>query len=73
MADSFLRGKEDFVTLFPGNEDTGVSQSPENDRSLKLLMPFLIIMFAFFLAPESPQQLASICERHNPEIACRVW
>ena len=25
------------------------------------------------LVPEKPDELASICQRHNSEIGCRVW
>ena len=39
--------------------------------------PFFIaltaVMAAVFMVPESPEQLASICEKHNPVIACQVW
>jgi len=28
---------------------------------------------AFLLAPEQPEQQASICERHQSVAACRVW
>jgi len=28
---------------------------------------------AFLLAPEQPEQQASICQRHNSVDACRVW
>ena len=31
------------------------------------------LFFAICLAPESPNELASICERHNSEVVCRVW
>ncbi len=33
----------------------------------------VFIMYTLLLAPENPQQQASICERHNSVEACQVW
>ena len=33
----------------------------------------LFFAFALFFAPDSPEQRASICQRHNPVAACQVW
>ena len=73
MAGSFLGNSGDFVTYIPRSEDSPLISITKNHRSLKVLMPMLLIMFAVFLAPERPQHFASICERHNPEMACRVF
>ncbi|OUW47471.1 MAG: hypothetical protein CBD47_04645 [Synechococcus sp. TMED187] len=37
------------------------------------LMAAALVTGAFVLAPEQPQQQASICERHHSVSACRVW
>tara|TARA_B100000700_G_C14829411_1_gene753777 strand:- start:36 stop:254 length:219 start_codon:yes stop_codon:yes gene_type:complete len=34
---------------------------------------FLFLIFAVFFASDQPEQLGSICEKHNPVVACRVW
>ena len=73
MAGSFLKRRVDVLPLLPRYEDSRLMQSQENDKWLRILMPFLLIIFAFCVAPESPNQLASICQRHNSEIACQVW
>ena len=73
MAGSFLENSGDFVTFIPRSEDSPLISITENHRSLKVLMPMLLIIFAVFLAPDDPQHFASICESHNPEIACRVF
>ena len=73
MADSFLNERAEAFPLLPRYEDSRLLKSQENDRWFKLLMPFLLIICAFCIVPERPDQLASICERHNSEIACRVF
>ncbi len=73
MASSFLRNSGDFATFIPRSEDSPLISITNNHRSLKVLMPMLLIIFAVFLAPDRPEHFASICERHNPEIACRIF
>ena len=41
-------------------------------RYFALMAPALCLI-AIFLAPEQPQQLASICEKHHSAVACRVF
>jgi hypothetical protein len=38
-----------------------------------LVVALGLVLSAFLLAPEQPQELAAICERHNGISACRVW
>ena len=33
----------------------------------------LLLAGAFCWAPEAPEDQAAICQRHNGEVACRVW
>jgi hypothetical protein len=32
-----------------------------------------LLIAAIVLAPETPQEQAEICQRHNSAAACRVW
>ena len=73
MIGSCLIGPEDTVRLPSRTEEAQVCIGRTNTRCLRLFMPFLFLIFAFIFAPEKPAELASICERHNPEIACKVW
>ncbi len=73
MADSFIGYSNDLASVSPGYADSRISPIRVDHISLKVLLPFLLILFAIVLVPERPQQLASICERHNPEVVCRVW
>ena len=36
-------------------------------------MAIVCLTFVTVFVPENPEHLASICEKHNPAIACRVW
>ena len=38
-----------------------------------LILVLISLSFAVFLAPETPQEIASICEKHNSSNACQVW
>ena len=42
-------------------------------QSVGVLMATALVTGAFVLAPEQPQQQASICERHHSAAVCRVW
>lgn len=33
----------------------------------------VVVVGAFLLAPEKPEQQASICQQHHSVEACRVW
>ena len=37
------------------------------------LFASMLVSGAFLLAPEQPQQQASICQQHHSAEACRVW
>lgn len=45
----------------------------KHDWKYSFFIAFAAVMAAVFIVPESPEQLASICEKHNPAIACQVW
>ena len=42
-------------------------------RTGSLLLAAALITGAFLLAPERPEQSASICQRYHSVEACRVW
>ncbi|QNI72136.1 putative conserved membrane protein [Synechococcus sp. NOUM97013] len=43
------------------------------DRVFKALAASALLGAAFLLAPEQPEQQASICQQHHSVEACRVW
>ena len=66
------------VSLVPGSilSRKIYRRSKFEDKSgwiLGLTITLASIFIAIVFAPETPHQLASICERHNSELACRVW
>ena len=40
---------------------------------IKALAASALLGAAFLLAPEQPEQQASICQQHHSVEACRVW
>ena len=42
-------------------------------RVAATLFAAVLVSGAFLLAPEQPQQQASICQQHHSAEACRVW
>ena len=42
-------------------------------RLAATLFASVLVSAAFVLAPEQPQQQASICQQHHSAEACRVW
>lgn len=63
----------------------GSGSRPQTRRRLRVrrprrwgdLAPALVVggllTVALWIAPESPQDQAAICQRHNGVAACRVW
>ena len=44
----------------------------QSSWKLSFILVFVFLACASLVAPERPDQLASICERHNAVTACRV-
>jgi len=42
-------------------------------RLAATLFASVLVSGAFLLAPEQPEQQASICQQHHSAEACRVW
>ncbi|OUX70287.1 MAG: serine protease inhibitor [Synechococcus sp. TMED90] len=50
-----------------GRQDTGLL------RGVMAAAAAALVSGAFLLAPEQPEQQASICQQHHSVDACRVW
>ncbi len=74
MISSFLGLLGTSCTMLPGREwPIGSIEDQKNNWRVSFVIVTVGLSFAVFLAPERPDQLASICEKHNPEIVCQVW
>ncbi|MAF41161.1 MAG: serine protease inhibitor [Cyanobium sp. ARS6] len=55
----------------------GIALSAGESTALRRLAATLfasvLVSGAFVLAPEQPEQQASICQQHHSAEACRVW
>lgn len=49
-----------------------ISENKVNCSFSFALVVVLLTLVTVFV-PESPDQLASVCEKHNSSIACQVW
>ena len=73
MADSALR--------FPRTEHLEFSQRVSRHKNIQVqhhwrysfVIALVSLSLAILLVPEKPNELASICEKHNSVIACSVW
>ena len=67
------------VTSLPlsrSSDKTRISLDYKNNNALsvsKFLVALSCIAVSVIFVPESPDQLASICETHNSIAACQVW
>ena len=58
-----------------GNRSIVVSTGEGNAlrRLAATVFASMLVSAAFVLAPEQPEQQASICQQHHSAEACRVW
>ena len=49
------------------------SNALQSSLSFSLVIALICLTLVTVLVPERPHELASICEKHNSTIACRVW
>ena len=72
MASSCFRGDCASQTMLPLNES--VRQLCDRKVSLHptALVAFVVLSVAVVVAPQQPENQASICQRHNPIEACLV-
>ncbi len=73
MAFSSLRVDANASTILPFRHSAATISDKEHFWKFSLMIPLLTLSFAVFFVPESPDQLASICEKHNSVTACQVW
>ena len=45
----------------------------QSSFSLGFAIAFASLAFVSVFVPEKPHELASICEKYNSAVACRVW
>ena len=50
-----------------------LSEKKRNQSLFKPLLASFCFLVCIAFIPEKPTNLASICEKHNPELACQVW
>jgi len=53
--------------------DRAQAQDTPRLRTASALLAAALVTGAFLLAPDRPEQSASICEHYHSEAACRVW
>ncbi len=73
MTASLLRASGSSLSMLPRNASSRLSIARHDGWNSVFLIALLCISLAILLVPEKPQEMASICERHNPAIACQVW
>ena len=50
-----------------------VTSQAQRTFNLSFAAAFTFLTFVTIFVPESPNQVASICEKYNSVNACRVW
>ena len=50
-----------------------VDHQPTLQRLMRVVVASALVGVAFLIAPEQPEQQASICQQHHSAEACRVW
>ena len=53
--------------------DKRLSVQKKNQKLTKPLLASMCFLLCIVLVPEKPANLASICEKYNPSVACQVW
>ena len=73
MVDSFVGVRASSTAFLESREISRITEKKINFLDIKFLIPVSLLLFAFCIAPDTPNQLASICEKHNSELACQKW
>lgn len=60
-------------SMLPRQTSNCSTSQQQRYLSFSFVVAFLFVGAAIFLAPESPDELASICQKHNSIAACQVW
>ena len=59
--------------ILPGSAALKVSSKFQRTFNLSFAGIFTFLTFVTILIPDSPNQIASTCEKYNSANACRVW
>ncbi len=70
---SSLRDSQVSCTVFKDRSCLRLLVQQVQSLNFRFVVPLMLIAFTNVIAPETPHEMASICERHNPEIVCQVW
>ncbi len=73
MASSFHNVSAPLSVVLPRREYVGMIATWVKNWNFGILMVCVSLVFAAVLSPERPDQLASICEKHNAVQVCQVW
>ena len=73
MASSYLRASAISVSMLPRRACPRIVQGRQIGSAFHFVLPLALLTGAMLLAPEQPEQQASICQRHHPVVACQVW
>ncbi len=73
MASSCLRASAISVSMLPRRACPRIVQGQQRGWAFHFVLPAALLTGAMLLAPEQPEQQASICQRHHPVVACQVW
>ncbi len=73
MVDSSLRLSVSSRTIMPRPVVRRSLSDQRSQFNLGLLIALITFAFAVGFVPERPNELASICQKHHPTIACQVW
>ncbi len=53
--------------------DKRLSLQKKNQNLIKSLLASICFLMCIVFVPEKPANLASMCEKYNPSLACQVW
>ena len=73
MASSYVSASEISVSMLPRRACPRIVQGRQIGWAFHFVLPAALLTGAMLLAPEQPEQQASICQRHHPVVACQVW
>ena len=48
-------------------------EKKRNQNFLKPILASICFLMCIAFVPERPTHLASICEKHNSAVACKIW
>ena len=73
MASSYFRASAISVSMLPRRACPRIVPGWQIGWAYQFVLPAALLTGAMLVAPEQPEQQASICQRHHPVVACQVW